>query len=89
MLANLLLFTTTKMNSEDLLKALKNITDRLQALEAHAGQKTVTEGWMSRDTEPHEEATWDSIMPSTLTITCDTTLCAMPLLCGVHPPWAK
>ena len=77
------------MEKQDVLTALGGIADRLKALGAHAGQKTVTEKWRSRNNEPRDEATWDSIMPSTLTIPCDTTLCEMPLLCGVPPPWAK
>ena len=78
-----------EMESQDLRTVLTDIVDRLKALEASAGNKKRPEDCIAQDNGPHEEVTWDAVLPSTLTKPCDTTPHALPLLFGVPPPWAN
>ena len=74
------------MESQDLQAVLADIVNRLKALEASSGQKTRPEDCITQNNGPHEEVTWDTVLPSTLAIPCDTTPCVLPLLCGVPSP---
>ena len=74
------------MNSPELVNALKNISDRLQALEGSSGQQDPSGRRMSQYNGPHDEVTREQILRQKLYIPSNTTFCALQLPCGVSPP---
>ena len=77
------------MDSQNIGAMLQDITARLQALER---QNTAGEADMSQDgtvTEPPDEVSWDSILPTNTVEPSDVAGCELAMLCGVPPPWAK
>ena len=73
------------MDNAELLNALKSITDRLSALETSTGPQDPSEDNMSEDNGPHDEVSWETVLPQSLTMPSDTTAIALASLCGMPP----
>ena len=75
------------MDNAELLNTLKNITDRLAALETPTGPQDPSEDNMSEDNGPHDEVSWETVLPQSLTMPSDTTAIALASLCCMPPHW--